>query len=55
MRAGGVAKHLGIAACTGAHASFIHSYSGHGVIESRLSLPWQRRMVARFAFPQEHN
>lgn len=49
MREGGVAKHLGIASGT---ASFIHAYSGHGVVESALSRPWQRRLVAVFEFPQ---
>lgn len=53
MREGAVAKHLGLQAETGAQASFIHSYSGHGVIESALSAPWARRIVARFAFPEE--
>lgn len=47
MRAGAVAKHLGIAAV----ATFIHAYSGHGVVESPLSPPWQRRVVARLRFP----
>lgn len=50
MRDGGVAKHLGIA--TGA-AAFIHAYSGHGVVESALTAPWARRLVARFGFPGE--
>ncbi len=49
MRDGAVAKHLGIASEQG----FIHSYSGHGVIESALTKPWQRRIAARFAFPKE--
>lgn len=53
MRAGAVAKHLGLQAETGAAASFIHAYSGRGVIESPLGAPWRRRIVARFAFPQE--
>lgn len=48
MRRGAVAKHLGI--CSGA-GRFIHAYSGHGVVESRLTEPWQRRVVAAFAFP----
>ncbi|MFQ6553314.1 NlpC/P60 family protein [Aestuariibius insulae] len=52
MRAGAVAKHLGIQAGTGAEASFIHAYSEHGVVESPLSEPWRRRIVARFAFPE---
>lgn len=53
MRAGGVAKHLGIAGQIGATPTFIHAYTGHGVVESPLSAPWQRRIVARFAFPEE--
>ncbi|GAB4283414.1 MAG: peptidase [Roseovarius sp.] len=53
MRAGAVAKHLGIQAETGPAASFVHAYCGHGVVESPLSTPWRRRIVARFAFPQE--
>ena len=32
-------------------AAFIHAYAGHGVVESPLSPPWQRRIVARFRFP----
>lgn len=57
MRAGSVAKHLGISArvdgaSSTAGATFIHSYTGHGVIESPLSFPWQRRIVARFHFPE---
>ena len=53
MREGAVAKHLGIMARTGESASFIHAYSGHGVVESPLSAPWRRRLVARFEFPLE--
>jgi len=52
MRSGAVAKHLGLQACIGPAASFIHAYSGHGVIESALTAPWRRRIVARFAFPE---
>ncbi|PRX35383.1 putative phage cell wall peptidase, NlpC/P60 family [Meinhardsimonia xiamenensis] len=52
MRAGAVAKHLGIVAAAGRRPSFIHSYSGHGVVESPLSEPWARRVVARFSFPE---
>ena len=51
MREGGVAKHLGIAGRVGRDASFVHAYTGHGVIESPLSAPWRRRIVGRFAFP----
>lgn len=51
MREGAVAKHLGIQAATGAGASFVHAYVGHGVLESPLSEPWARRIVARFDFP----
>lgn len=53
MRDGAVAKHLGLQAETGPAASFIHAYSGHAVVESPLGTPWRRRIVARFAFPQE--
>ncbi|MFC7704992.1 peptidase [Plastorhodobacter daqingensis] len=51
MRSDGIAKHLGIAAEIGAGATFVHAYSGHGVVESPLSAPWARRIAARFAFP----
>ena len=47
MRAGSVAKHLGI---VGHKDSFIHAYSGHGVVESALTAPWARRIVAAFSF-----
>ncbi len=53
MRDGAVAKHLGIAGHVGPQATFIHAYSGHAVLESPLSLPWRRRIAARFAFPAE--
>ncbi|MGC1428947.1 MAG: peptidase [Albidovulum sp.] len=51
MRSGSVAKHLGLAAMGGQWPTFIHAYSGHGVVESALSTPWLRRVVARFEFP----
>ncbi len=51
MRSGSVAKHLGIVGRAGRSASFIHSYSGHGVLESALTAPWRRRIVAAFEFP----
>ncbi|MDF2142388.1 peptidase [Paenirhodobacter sp. CAU 1674] len=52
MRAGAVAKHLGILSRTGRNAAFIHAYTGHGVVESPLPAPWRRRIVARFQFPE---
>lgn len=52
MRAQGVAKHLGIQSETGAGGRFVHAYSGHGVVESRLAPSWSRRIAARFAFPK---
>lgn len=52
MRDGSVAKHLGIQSEVGATPAFIHAYSGHGVVESRLTPPWARRVVARFDFPE---
>lgn len=51
MREGSVAKHLGLVAAGGSGPSFIHAYTGHGVVESPLSNPWRRRVVARFQFP----
>jgi NlpC/P60 family putative phage cell wall peptidase len=51
MRAGAVAKHLGIAARRDGMPSFIHAYSGHAVVETPLSAPWARRIAGRFTFP----
>ena len=53
MRQGAVAKHLGILADGGPDGTFIHAYSGHGVVESPLSDPWRRRVAARFTFPDK--
>jgi NlpC/P60 family putative phage cell wall peptidase len=50
MRAGAVAKHLGIQGRVH-NPSFIHAYFGHAVVESALSDPWQRKIVARYRFP----
>ena len=55
MRQGCVAKHLGICANRDGLPSFIHSFSGHGVVESLLTRPWRRRIVARFEFPKRIN
>lgn len=52
MRDAAVAKHLGIAARREGVMTFIHAYDGHGVVESPLSAPWLRRVVARFTFPE---
>ncbi|MEL7150252.1 MAG: NlpC/P60 family protein [Pseudomonadota bacterium] len=49
MRQGAVAKHLGIYS---GRDRFIHAYCGHGVVESSLSEPWRRRIVAVFRFPE---
>ena len=53
MREGAVAKHLGIVAAATPGPSFVHAYSGQGVVESPLSEPWARRIAARFAFPTD--
>ncbi|WP_420012094.1 NlpC/P60 family protein [Tateyamaria sp.] len=53
MKSGAVAKHLGIQTQVGPDARFVHAYSGHGVVESPLSAPRARRVVARFEFPTE--
>lgn len=50
MRDRAVAKHLGIVSRGGDHPSFIHAYTGHGVVESPLSDPWRKRIVAHFVF-----
>jgi NlpC/P60 family putative phage cell wall peptidase len=52
MREGSIAKHLGLQSEIGSHPRFIHAYTGQGVIESSLSIPWERRIAARFAFPE---
>jgi NlpC/P60 family putative phage cell wall peptidase len=63
MKTGGVAKHLGLLteagagagtdaeAGAGAGARFLHAYARHGVVEGPLSVPWARRVVARFRLP----
>ncbi|NNU81915.1 peptidase [Halovulum dunhuangense] len=52
MRRGAVAKHLGILASTAAgEASFIHAYSGRGVVESPLGAAWAAKIAATFRFP----
>lgn len=51
MRAGSVAKHLGVLVETGGRAAFVHAYSGHGVVASPFSIPWQRKVAAVFRFP----
>ncbi|WP_412554901.1 peptidase [Shimia sp. MIT1388] len=53
MKAGAVAKHLGIVGEAGREPTVIHAYCGHAVVESPLSAPWRRRIVGRFAFPQD--
>jgi NlpC/P60 family putative phage cell wall peptidase len=53
MRDGAVAKHLGILSQACDAPRFIHAYSRHGVVESPLSAPWHRRVVACFEFPEE--
>lgn len=52
MREGFVAKHVGIVAESGPHMTFIHAYTGHGVVESALSAPWVRRIAGHFEFPK---
>lgn len=52
MRAGAVAKHVGLQTQAGARPRFLHAYSGRGVTEGALTPPWARRVVARFTFPE---
>lgn len=51
LRPGGPGRHLGVQTACGAAPRFVHAYSGHGVVESVLTPPWRRRLLARFAFP----
>jgi NlpC/P60 family putative phage cell wall peptidase len=52
MREAGVAKHVGIMARAPlGHATVIHAYSGHGVVESPLTPAWARRIAGVFRFP----
>lgn len=48
MFEGSIAKHLGFRASAGPQGSFIHAYSGHGVVESALTAPWARRITGRY-------
>ncbi len=51
MRERAVAKHLGIVAQVGVRPTFVHAYGGHAVVESALTAPWARRVVARYGWP----
>lgn len=53
LRDGVIAKHLAVLTAGGDVPYFIHAYNGHGVVESALSAPWKRRVVACFEFPME--
>ncbi len=56
MRDGSVAKHVGfLARAPEGFESFIHAYSGHGVVESPLTPAWARRVAAVFRFPDGSN
>lgn len=49
MAARGVAKHVGfLAEAAAGHATVIHAYSGHGVVESPLTPAWRRRIAGTF-------
>lgn len=52
MQDGAVAKHLAVLTEDGDRPRFIHAYQGHGVVESTLSAPWARRVIAWYEFPQ---
>ncbi len=57
MRAGAIAKHVGILSGTarGARTHFIHAYERTGVIEECLTPAWQRRIAFAFRFPDPAN
>jgi NlpC/P60 family putative phage cell wall peptidase len=52
MRDNGPIRHVGILAHRDGHVTFIHAYSGHGVVESVLTPAWTRRLAAAFRFPR---
>jgi NlpC/P60 family putative phage cell wall peptidase len=49
MREASVAKHMGILASDERGQTVIHAYSGRGVVESALTVPWKRLVVATFS------
>jgi len=51
MAPGAVAKHLGIATVRENNPCFVHAYARVGVVETTLTESWQRKIVARFEFP----
>jgi NlpC/P60 family putative phage cell wall peptidase len=56
MRERGVAKHVGFfAGEASGHATLIHAYSGHGVVESPLTPAWVRRMAGTFRIPDRRD
>ncbi|MGX9846972.1 NlpC/P60 family protein [Limimaricola litoreus] len=52
LRAGAPARHLGLLAAHETGARFIHAYERHGVVESPLTPPWERRIAACFALTE---
>ena len=53
MKEGGVAKHVGFLARSPlGHATLVHAYSGHGVVESALTPAWARRVAGVFRLPE---
>lgn len=56
MQRNSVAKHLAILATGPAGMpTIIHAYSGKGVVETPLTLPWVRRIVSQFQYPTRGN
>lgn len=56
MQRNSVAKHLAILATgPGGMPTIIHAYSGKGVVETPLTLPWRRRIVSQFQYPTGSN
>jgi NlpC/P60 family putative phage cell wall peptidase len=51
IRPGAIAKHLGVLSEAGEAPRFVHAYSGHAVLESHLTAPWQRKIAAIYTFP----
>lgn len=54
MKERSVAKHLGILANSNERfPTIVQAYSGHGVVETPLTAPWRRRIVAQYIFPDK--
>lgn len=51
MREDAIAKHLAFYIRASGEARIIHAYTGRGVVETRLSPFWERRIAGVYQFP----